>query len=213
MRLDTYADPNSMAKVKLLFVSEAPPGGRNLGAFFHIPGKEDVLRRKLFAALSHTEKLRGIDRLQNEKALQSSLCSGLYLLSSFNFPCSKKDRQSGLILNENANPTFEQLTHSSKHLRDEITFIQPTMVFVLGKSALFTILPGFGSTTETAMKLSGLVTRTSKLDPIVGSTFQINYGEECEVWTENWPRIPSIKNPRFKRLVHDLRKVLDDARA
>jgi hypothetical protein len=92
MRLDTYADPNSMAKVKHLFVSEAPPGGRNLGAFFHIPGKEDLLRRKLFAALSHTEKLRGIDRLQNEEALQFFLRSELYLLPSFNFPCSMKDR-------------------------------------------------------------------------------------------------------------------------
>ena len=86
-------------------------------------------------------------------------------------------------------------------------------MFTLGKSALFTVLQGFGSTTEEAMKLSGSVTPTSKLEPIVGSKFQINHGGRCEVWIENWPRIPYIKNLRFKRLVQDLRKVLDDARA
>jgi uracil-DNA glycosylase len=208
-RLDTYADPNLMAKVKVLFVSEAPPGGQNLGSFFHIPEKKDMLRRKLFAALSLTERLRGIDRLPNEEGLQSFLRSGLYLLPSFNFPCSKRDIESGSILRENANPTFEQLAHSSKHLRDEIAYVRPSIVFALGKSALFTILQGFSATTEEARKLSGSVTRTSKLDPLVGSTFQIDYGEDCEVWIENWPRIPYIKNLRFKRLVRDLQKVLD----
>jgi uracil-DNA glycosylase len=208
-RLDTYADPNSMARVKLLFVSEAPPGGQNLGSFFHIPQTQDGLRKKLFAALRNTEKLQGIDRLQNEKGLQFFLRSGLYLLPSFNFPCSKMDKQTGLVLSKNANPTFEQLKHSSKHLRDEIAFIRPKMVFALGKSALYTVLQGFGSSTIEAMKLAESVTRASKLEPIVGSKFQIDHGDQCEVWIENWPRIPSMKNHRFKQLVTDLRKVLD----
>jgi len=209
MRLDTYADPNSMARVKLLFVSEAPPGGQNLGSFFHIPQIQDGLRRKLFAALGQTAKLRGIDRLPNEEALQFFLRSGLYLLPSFNFPCSKREKQTGRILSKNANPTFGQLKHSSKHLCDEITFIRPKMIFTLGKSALFTLLQGFRSTTGEAMKLDGAVTRTSKLEPIVGSKFQIDHGDQCEVWIENWPRILSMKNHRFKQLVLDLRKVLD----
>lgn len=208
-RLDTYADPNSMARVKLLFVSEAPPGGQNLESFFHIPETQDGLRQKLFAALCQTSKLRGIDRLPNEAALQLFLSSGLYLLPSFNFPCSKRDKQTGLILSKNANPTFEQLKHASKHLRDEITFIRPKTIFALRKSALYTVLQGFLSTTDEAMKLAGSVTRTSKLEPIVGSKFQIDHGDQCQVWIENWPRIPSMKNHRFKQLVQDLSKALD----
>jgi hypothetical protein len=35
-RLDTYSDPNSSANVEVLFVSEAPPGGRTIGDFFDI---------------------------------------------------------------------------------------------------------------------------------------------------------------------------------
>jgi hypothetical protein len=209
IRLDTYADPNSIAKVNLLFVSEAPPGGQNLGSFFHIPQREDPLRRKLFAALSHTETLRTIQGMENEKGLQFFLSNGLYLLPSFNFPCSKRDNLSGHNYPKNANPTYDQLTHSSTHLRDEINLIRPKKVFTLGNSALFTVLQGFGSTTQEAAALARSVTRTSRLDFYVGTTFHIDTGEDCEVWIENWPRIPSMKNVRFKRLVRVLREALD----
>ncbi len=209
LRLDTYADPNSIAKVQVLFVSEAPPGGRTIGDFFHIPKTEDGLRKKLFIALSHTNWFHDITKMPNQKGLESFFRGGLYLLPSFNYPCSKRDPESGEILPKNANPTFEQLSHSSEHLQDEVSFIQPPVIFALGKSALFTLLQAYGNSTSEARRLESSITRTTRIGPYIGSTFSIKHGSKCEVRIENWPRIASMKRQGFKRLVQDLQNVLD----
>ena len=64
-RLDTFVDPNKPTKVRLLFVSEAPPGGKNLGDFFHNHYSKDSLRRKLFLALSETRSFGKLNFVKN----------------------------------------------------------------------------------------------------------------------------------------------------
>jgi len=155
--------------------------------------------------VSHTRRFHDIHKLPNRKGLELFLRGGLYLLPSFNYPCRERGKSGW----KNANPTVEQLTHASEHLRNEVTFIQPPVIFALGKNALFTILQAYGSSTSEAGQVKRFVTKSWRISPLVGSTFSIYHGSKCAVFVEKWPRIASVKMPEFRQLVHDLQRILD----
>jgi uracil-DNA glycosylase len=202
--LDTFVDPNVMARVRFLFVSEAPPGGSNLGAFFHNPDSKDNLRWKLFRALSETRSFANIRTMPERDGLRRFFEGGLYLLPSFNFPCARK-----MDPKKNANPSRELLAHSAVHLAEEIRYIKPLNIFTLGKSALFTILEAFGNTTHEARRVRGRFLALGRIGPFVGTSFPVDIGEPCHVHVEKWPRIVGLKNADFSRLIRDLQEVVD----
>lgn len=203
-RLDTFVDPNKLAKVRLLFVSEAPPGGKNLGDFFHNPYSKDSLRRKLFLALSETRSFANIRGMPAIEGLRRFFEGGLYLLPSFNYPCSRRRD-----LKKNGKPPWQLLAHSAKHLAQEIVFIQPPTIFALGRSALFTLLNAFGGSTQEAANIKREYFQTLRIGRFMGRKFPIEIGSRCDVWIEKWPRIESLANRDFRQLVQDLQFVLD----
>ena len=203
-RLDTFVDPNKPTKVRLLFVSEAPPGGKNLGDFFHNPDSKDSLRRKLFLALSETKSFANIRGMPAIEGLRRFFEGGLYLLPSFNYPCSRRRDPK-----KNGKPPWQLLAHSAKHLAQEIVFIQPPTIFALGRSALFTLLNAFGGSTQEAANIKQEYFQTLRIGRFMGRKFPIEIGSRCDVWIEKWPRIESLVNPDFGQLVRDLQFVLD----
>ena len=203
-RLDTFVDPNKPTKVRLLFVSEAPPGGKNLGDFFHNPDSKDSLRRKLFLALSETRSFANIRGMPAIEGLRRFFEGGLYLLPSFNYPCSRRRD-----LKKNGKPSWQLLAHSAKHLAQEIVFIRPPTIFALGRSALFTLLNAFGGSTQEAANIKQEYFQTLRIGRFMGRKFPIEIGSRCDVWIEKWPRIESLANRDFRQLVRDLQFVLD----
>lgn len=204
-RLDTFVDPNKLTKLRLLFVSEAPPGGKNLGNFFHNPDSKDSLRRKLFLALSETKTFANIRGMPAIEGLRRFFQGGLYLLPSFNYPCSKKPD-----LKKNGKPPWQLLAHSAKHLAREIVYIRPPTIFALGRSALFTLLNAFGDSTQEAVNIKKEYFETRRIGCLVGCKFPIEIGSRCDVWIEKWPRIESLVNPDFRQLVKDLKFIFDE---
>ena len=203
-RLDTFVDPNKPTKVRLLFVSEAPLGGKNLGDFFHNPDSKDSLRRKLFLALSETRSFANIRGMPAAEGLRRFFEGGLYLLPSFNYPCSRRRDPK-----KNGKPPWQLLVHSAKHLAQEILYVKPSAIFALGRSALFTLLDAFGDSTEEATNIKKEYFQTLRISRFIGCSFPIRIDSRCNVWIEKWPRIESLVNPDFGQLVRDLQFVLD----
>jgi len=203
-RLDTFVDPNKPNKVRLLFVSEEPPGGENLGDFFHNPDSKDSLRRKLFLALSETRSFANIRGMPTVEGLRRFFEGGLYLLPSFNYPCSERRNPK-----KNGNPPPQLLAHSAKHLPQEIFYVQPSAIFALGRSALFTLLNAFGDSTQEAANIKQEYFQTRRIGRFIGCSFPIRIDSRCHVWIERWPRIESLVKPDFGQLVRDLQFVLD----
>jgi len=167
-RLDTFVNPNELAKVQLLFVSETPPGGKNLGDFFHNPYSKDSLRRKLFLALSETKSFANTRGMPAIEGLRRFFEGGLYLLPSFNYPCSRRRG-----LKKNGKPPWQLLAHSARHLAQEIVFIQPPTIFALGRSALFTLLNAFGGSTQEAANIKREYFQTLRIGRFMGRKFPI----------------------------------------
>lgn len=100
----------------ILFISEAPPPD---GGFWTIQppyAKQDDLREKLFPLL-------GLSLSGSDRGLKAFCDSGYYLLQSFPRP----------LKNNRRNVIKTWLPHQVKtHLRDQITFFQPSAILALG---------------------------------------------------------------------------------
>lgn len=119
-------DPKNVldfARSRVLFISEAPPGGNNR-TFFYLDAKEDTLREHLFEAL----------RMSAFKvsSLQDFYKLNCYLLPSFCYPCG----QSSSPRSANSHPNRKMVEHSATtHLGLAIDYIQPSRIVLLGERA------------------------------------------------------------------------------
>lgn len=111
---------------RVLFLSEAPPGGSQT-FFWRDPN--DRLRKFLFEAI----RAAGFTIGDGQAGLADFVRLGCYLLPSFSYPCGTV--RSGSVVN--AKPNREMLQHSAKvHLAKAIPLIKPTDVVLLGESAV-----------------------------------------------------------------------------
>jgi hypothetical protein len=126
-------DPKKILKdgvTKLLFVSEAPPGGENYGSFFWSDSKEDGLRSKLLNACFEAG-------LMVQKNIETFKRAGFYLLPTVPAACCKSGGGNG-------NPTCDLLNHGAvDHLKYAIEYMRPSTIFLLGESALYGAYPLF----------------------------------------------------------------------
>jgi len=123
-------DPSELPRGKggrrVLFLSEAPPGGSET---FFWRDQRDRLRVFLFDALRDA----GFSIGQGDDGLTDFGSLGFYLLPSFSYPCGI--RRYGTI--RNTKPSREMIQHSARvHLSMAIRVIDPTEVVLLGESAV-----------------------------------------------------------------------------
>lgn len=124
----SFEPPNPRDKVfrkgiRVLFVSEAPPGGSHYGHFFWSEALPDGLRSQLLKACYSA-------KLVAQKSLKSFVASGFYLLPTVPAATERMGRY-------NENPSPQLLKHSAvTHLKEAIRYIRPERIFLLGESAL-----------------------------------------------------------------------------
>jgi uracil-DNA glycosylase len=124
-RLPDPRDILDFGRRRVLFISEAPPGGVNR-TFFYNGMMSDRLRDYLFEAI----RLSGL-KVANLKDFNDLNC---YLLPSFPFPCGQNSN--GDSNGENAHPSPAMVEHAAtEHTRLAVEYIDPTSIVLLGERA------------------------------------------------------------------------------
>lgn len=105
-------------RARLLFVSEAPPSGKN---YFYWKNSKDNLRKRIFYILN---------RLGYKiKSLQDFVNTGFYLVPTVKCASQKNGK--------NKNPSNRVIKLCINHLKDEIEVIKPKTICLLGRTALY----------------------------------------------------------------------------
>jgi uracil-DNA glycosylase family 4 len=105
-------------KTRILLISEAPPAGKS---YFYWENSNDALRKRIFWILN---KLG-----YKIKNLKNFISSGFYLVPTVKC-ASQKDRK-------NTKPNNKVIKICINHLKNEIEYIKPRSICLLGRTALY----------------------------------------------------------------------------
>jgi len=105
-------------KTRLLFISEAPPLGKS---YFYWENVNDTLRKRIFRILNELGY-----KINN---LEDFVSSGFYLVPTVKCASQKNEK--------NTKPSDKVIKLCVKHLKNEIEFIKPKAICLLGRTALY----------------------------------------------------------------------------
>lgn len=169
--------------IKVLFISEAPPAS---GAYFYDETRPDGLRSKLFL------RLREIGL--NIQTVEDFLYSGLFLVPTVKCPSGNPSAKGSFMNNENPRLSVIGLC-VDLHLKQEIEFIRPRRIVLLGGVAL----------RGCSRILSGLEMRSvedaRRKSPVVAHLG----GLEFEVYLTYWP---TPRHGHIEDMKRDFRRAL-----
>jgi uracil-DNA glycosylase len=176
-------------KVKLLFVSEAPP--LNTRYYFYYENTNDRLRNSLF------ELLRS-DLGYKISSIRDFIAAGFYLLPTVKCPSARNGR--------NAAPPGKVIKLcAEQHLKREIEYIKPEGVCLLGRTALrgFLILHNLW---DVQMKDSGEVRRT--LSEAAGKVLEVKVlDKNVKFMISYWP---TRRHRRFHEISEHIGMLMEE---
>lgn len=182
-------------RIRVLFVSEAPPGGKHYGDFFWTDERErDGLRSQLLKACHAADLIA-------QETLKSFKSAGFYLLPTVPAATQRMGEY-------NENPSSGLLKHSAtSHLARAMEYIKPERVFLLGESALDGAYHTLGSRSPEFKR--DFESRRHPLRKILreNSPYSVTanlgaFGLYCSYWPRN--------GGNYRRTVEDLKRLRRD---
>jgi len=178
VRVDIKKIPGIAPKnIELLFISEAPPLG---DSYFYWEKARDTLRKRIFAILNSIG--------YNINSLEDFMAAGFYLTPTVKCPSEEKGK--------NASPSNNTIKFCLEHLINELDYIKPKKICLLGKTALY----GFS---QLFPEFKG-----GKLKELAGKIREVEIGgRKVKVMINYWP---GYRQRNFDEIVEHIRRIARD---